>query len=117
MYFKFTILIALITTVSAKLYIILPDRDSTWYTGSTGVVQWNTSATEFGLQCNIQLIDAKTRDIALNITNSSIPCSIDTFNTSTLPKFENKDFLIRIGENSNTSVWSYTQNFKILPAQ
>lgn len=103
-------------SVSAKLNIRLPDKDSVWCTNAIGMVQWNSSATEFGLLCDIQLIDVKTQEVALNLTNSSIPCSVDVYNTSTLPAFDHSKFTVRIGENNNVSVWSYTQNFKILPA-
>lgn len=109
--FKYIIgLCILIVGASAKLYITLPDAESKWRTGYVGVVEWNSSATEFGLLCDIQLIDTSTQEIALNLTNNSIPCSLNTFNTSRLAQFEHETFLVRIG---NSSIWSYTQDFRI----
>jgi hypothetical protein len=57
-----------------------------------------------------------TQEVALNLTNSSIPCSVDMFNISILPKFEHKKYMVRTDESNDDSVWFYAQNFKILPA-
>ncbi|KAI9251640.1 hypothetical protein EDC94DRAFT_286819 [Helicostylum pulchrum] len=106
---------ALFAGVSAKLGITIPDADSVWYTGETGVIEWNSTAAEFGVSCDIQLIDVLTEEVALNLTNTSIPCSINTYNTTiAMPEFTHQDFLVRIGVPHNSSTWSYTQDFKIL---
>ncbi|KAG1458581.1 hypothetical protein G6F56_006366 [Rhizopus delemar] len=99
--------------VYGKLDISLPDADSQWTTGSEETVVWSSSATEFGLLCKIQLIDAKTEQVVYNITNTTAPCSINTLKTDPIPKFEHEIFMIRIFETSNTTVSVYTQDFKI----
>lgn len=106
---------ALFAVASAKLSISIPDADSVWHTGKTGVIEWNSTAAEFGVSCDIQLIDVLTEEVALNLTNASIPCSINTYNTTiAMPEFTHQDFLVRIGVPHNSSTWSYTQDFKIL---
>ncbi|KAI9480608.1 MAG: hypothetical protein EXX96DRAFT_563488 [Benjaminiella poitrasii] len=108
-------LLAALSGVYARLEISIPDADSVWISGSPGLVQWNSSATEFGLLCNIQLIDVITTQVALNLTNVSVPCSVNTFTTQPLPTFQNMEYMVRIGETNNASLWSYTQDFRILP--
>ncbi|KAL7320361.1 hypothetical protein PS15m_000257 [Mucor circinelloides] len=110
----FTGLCALIATASAALEITIPDSYTEWYSGYTGLVQWNSSASEFGLLCNIQLIDVETTEVVYNLTNTSIPCSLDNYTTPILPSFDHKVFTVRIGETNNASLWSYTENFEIL---
>jgi hypothetical protein len=104
---------ALVASASAAFNISMPDNSSVWHTGSTGNILWNTSATEFGLLCSIQLISVNTELIAWNITNSSVPCSINNYTTGAIPEFDEKKFLIRIGSDNNNQSWVYTQNFKI----
>ncbi|KAI8977160.1 hypothetical protein BDF20DRAFT_913524 [Mycotypha africana] len=104
----------LVAGAAAELYITLPDEDTVWVSGQPGQIAWNTSATEFGLSCDIQLIDVATTEAVMNITNHSIPCSINQFTTAPLPVMENEEFMVRIGETNNRTIWSYTQNFKIV---
>ncbi|GAN08656.1 hypothetical protein MAM1_0216c08171 [Mucor ambiguus] len=111
----FTCICALVASASAALEVTIPDSYTEWYSGYTGLVQWNSSASEFGLLCNIQLVDVETTEAVYNLTNASIPCSLDNYTTPILPSFDNQVFTVRIGETNNASLWSYTENFEILP--
>ncbi|KAI8079629.1 uncharacterized protein B0P05DRAFT_541376 [Gilbertella persicaria] len=110
----------LIANTFAKLYVTLPDKDSVWVSGSKGLVQWSSSASEFGVDCTIELINVHNENVALVLSaNRSVPCSVNVFTTDTLPFFQGEDYMLRIGKKNDSSSWSYTQDFKIYanPAQ
>ncbi|KAI8882111.1 hypothetical protein K501DRAFT_187553 [Backusella circina FSU 941] len=100
----------IVATATANLYVYMPDNSSTWYTGSTGNVLWNSSAAEFGRLCRIQLISVDTQDVVY--TMAELPCSADKYRSDPLPSFEGERFLVRVGEGDDD--WVYTQDFTIL---
>ncbi|KAI8390311.1 hypothetical protein BD560DRAFT_485875 [Blakeslea trispora] len=107
------LLVCLIANVCAKLRVSLPDKDSVWVTGSPGLVQWSSSASDAGHDCAIEIINVHNKKVALVVSrNRSIPCSDNVYTTDPLPQFEGEDYMLRIGKKNGTS-WSYTQDFKI----
>lgn len=106
----------IVTAATANLYVYMPDNSSTWYTGSTGNVLWNSTAVELGLQCRIESISVDTEDVVYSMTEKTIPCSVNKYTSNPLPLLDGGRFLIRIGQDNYDDSWVYTQDFTILNA-